>query len=623
MAEFVEKRCEDMIPELEQMERIKLFDINEIRSIAKKLKEFEYKIQRHVKCKEDYLRYIQYEMDLLKLIKQRRDKYAITHKKSDIDNAIKNKVNLLYKEAISKFQEDVRFWIAYLKFCKHMRFQNSGKKTIVKMLQVHQDKPKCWHIAARWEIEENKKIDTARQLILRGLHFHPNSQILLIDIFRLELDETLKNTENNENEMQSSPSKKDDDDMPVPLKKDDDDMPVPLKKDDDDMPVPLKKAYVIYKAAKESVEDIKFIVELLNIAKEYKAEQLEKKIVSDMIQQYAHEPLMWDTMARRELEGLVQPFVFDESIMEIDSSEQSTLRDRIIFCNKVYQTAVKKIKTEEMWSFYIECLLEINQDTENLPNLKKKLLQNALTQGHQAKKLKEKYYLHWIDMLSNDIKDENAPKKLEEILSSATENIPDCVSLWHIRLKHLFITKQEEEADSVFAKAIQILGEKSLSLWRMKLLHAQVTNPNKIEEIFQAAVQEPLEISKDMKPSYIEWVVLTKSIQAARKIYESLCLQPPMCLELHQKMADLELMQPEIVLKHARRPYEMATLQFGKTNPKIWIDYIIFEMKHGEAKKVGKIHRRAVKTLDAALTDTFITEYALIKANPDSIKLVS
>lgn len=31
MAEFVEKRCQDMIPELELMERIKLFDKNEIR----------------------------------------------------------------------------------------------------------------------------------------------------------------------------------------------------------------------------------------------------------------------------------------------------------------------------------------------------------------------------------------------------------------------------------------------------------------------------------------------------------------------------------------------------------------------------------------------------------------
>lgn len=35
MAEFVEKRCEDMIPELEQMEKIKLFDKNEIRYVIK------------------------------------------------------------------------------------------------------------------------------------------------------------------------------------------------------------------------------------------------------------------------------------------------------------------------------------------------------------------------------------------------------------------------------------------------------------------------------------------------------------------------------------------------------------------------------------------------------------
>lgn len=47
------------------------------RGIAKKRKEYEYKIQRHTKCKEDYLRYIQYEMDLLKLVRQRRDVSAI------------------------------------------------------------------------------------------------------------------------------------------------------------------------------------------------------------------------------------------------------------------------------------------------------------------------------------------------------------------------------------------------------------------------------------------------------------------------------------------------------------------------------------------------------------------
>lgn len=53
-----------------------------------------------------------------------------------------------------------------------------------KMLQVHHDKPKCWHIAACWELEENKNKDTARQFLLRGLHVHPTSQLLFIDAFK-------------------------------------------------------------------------------------------------------------------------------------------------------------------------------------------------------------------------------------------------------------------------------------------------------------------------------------------------------------------------------------------------------------------------------------------------------
>lgn len=84
-------------------------------------------------------------------------------------------------------------------------------------------------------------------------------------------------------------------------------------------------------------------------------------------------------------------------------------------------------------------------------------------------------------------------------------------------------------------------------------------------------------------------------------------------------MIELELIQPEISPKHLRKCYEMSMLQFGKSNSSIWIDYMKFEMKHGEPKKVGDIHRRAVKTLEPALTDSFISEYSLIKANPDSV----
>jgi U3 small nucleolar RNA-associated protein 6 len=55
-------------------------------------------------------------------------------------------------------------------------------------------------------------------------------------------------------------------------------------------------------------------------------------------------------------------------------------------------------------------------------------------------------------------------------------------------------------------------------------------------------------------------------IVEARKMYELLSIRPPLCLELHTKMATLESIQPDISLKRVRRWYEMACDQFCSTN---------------------------------------------------------
>lgn len=74
-------------------------------------------------------------------------------------------------------------------------------------------------------------------------------------------------------------------------------------------------------------------------------------------------------------------------------------------------------------------------------------------------------------------------------------------------------------------------------------------------------------------------------------------------------------MRPDLSLKHARKPHELATLQFGKSNTDVWINYITFEIEHGEPKLAGELHARAVKWLDAGLVDKFISDYALLKTN--------
>lgn len=601
MAEFVQKKVEDLRPVFELMKKLELFSEKEVREIIKKVKEHEYKLQRHTKSKEDYLKYIQYEMDLLKLVKQRRQKFQINQKKSDIDFSIADKINKLYKEAIMKFQDDLRFWIAYMTFCKHVKFHSCVSRMMGRMLQVHQDKPKCWHIAARWEIEENHDLQNAKKHLLKGLHFHPDSQLLYRDIFKLELDEAQEKNKVSESETE-----------PKAL----------ANVDNSEFPKHLKKCLVIYEQVLKRTKDIKFIIELLNMTQEYNnTEKLQERIVNDMVQEFSHEPLMWDTMARRELKGLVQPSIVSDESMEVDNSETS-LRDRINNCYKVYQAAVKKMKSELMYSLFIDCMLEINQDSDTLPNFKRKLLKNALVQGCQAKKLKEKYYLSWISMLDADQPNqEPAQSKLYEVLCLATEALPESESLWFARLDYLLKNDQEDLANEVFNKAVNILRDNSLRLWQLQLLNLQTKHPGNLENFFQEALKSAPAVSNYIKPIYIEWIVLTKDINVAREVYNKICINPPLCLELHKKMAALELVQPEISLQNARRPHEMATLQFGKENTDCWMEYITFELKYGDPTKISNIYNRAVKTLNSQLSDNFITEYALVKTNPESLDM--
>ncbi|XP_019699148.1 U3 small nucleolar RNA-associated protein 6 homolog isoform X2 [Harpegnathos saltator] len=531
-------------------------------------------------------------MKLLALIKQRRHKYGILKKKSDIDFAIANKISNLYKSAIFKFQ-DITLWTDYLKFCKDVHFRSNISRTLGKMLKIHEDNPKCWHIASRWELEENNDKDNARQMLLNGLRIHPNSQLLYMDAFRLELDDYVsvsKDTENTENQ---------EDNLSI--------------SEENEMPLSSKKAYVIYQQASEYIHDIKFIIKLLTVTEEHdNTEELQMKIVSDMLRDYTLEPLMWNKVAHRQLEGLIQLDILDPPI-ELNNSEQISLKDRITICNDVYQVALKHVPTEEMWSLYIECLLDINKDQESLPNFKKKLLKAVLTQAHQAKKLKDKYYSYWINMLGAKAMDEDMQQRLRQFLCEATDTMPNSVILWHTRLKYLLLSGYEKEAVAIYPKMTKILGEKALPLWKMRILHEQRKNSETTNEAFQAALQAHPLIAKDIKPDYIEWLAATKGIHAARTAYNDLCLQPPFSLECHKKMVSLEVMQPDISLKHARRPHELATHLFGKNDKSVWMDYMKFEFKHGDPLKAGHIHNRAVKTLDNSLVASFIEDFVLMK----------
>jgi hypothetical protein len=62
------------------------------------------------------------------------------------------------------------------------------------MLQVHSDKPYLWRFAANWEFEESHSVENARQFLLRGLRFHPESKVLYAEVKTLKIQFSLNST---------------------------------------------------------------------------------------------------------------------------------------------------------------------------------------------------------------------------------------------------------------------------------------------------------------------------------------------------------------------------------------------------------------------------------------------
>lgn len=55
-------------------------------------------------------------------------------------------------------------------------------------------------------------------------------------------------------------------------------------------------------------------------------------------------------------------------------------------------------------------------------------------------------------MLNVNKDDEGAQKKLNQILCEATDAVPNSASLWHMRIRHLLVSGQEEEAATLYPK---------------------------------------------------------------------------------------------------------------------------------------------------------------------------
>lgn len=103
MGDLIQRLMEEMIPELEDLQAKKIFSPSEIKVIVKKRTDFEYRIKAKIPHLPDFLRYIQYEVNLERLRVKRKEKLPAPMQPSASDVSSNRRVSFIFDRALRKF----------------------------------------------------------------------------------------------------------------------------------------------------------------------------------------------------------------------------------------------------------------------------------------------------------------------------------------------------------------------------------------------------------------------------------------------------------------------------------------------------------------------------------------
>ncbi|XP_024593046.1 U3 small nucleolar RNA-associated protein 6 homolog isoform X2 [Neophocaena asiaeorientalis asiaeorientalis] len=564
MAEIIQERIEDRLPELQQLERIGLFSRAEIKAIIKKASDLEYRIQRRTLFKEDFINYVQYEINLLELIQRRR-------------------------------VDDVQLWLSYVVFCKKWATKVQLSKVFSAMLAIHSNKPALWIMAAKWEMEDRLSSESARQLFLRALRFHPECPKLYQEYFRMEL----MHAEKLRKEKQEFEKAK----MDVGN----------LEYAEEILMGEL--ARIIYKNSVNIIKSAEFHVSLLSIAQLFDfAKDLQREIYDDLQALHTDDPLTWDYVARRELEIESQPGEEPPTTKQTKVAEVGRREER---CCAVYEEAVKTLRTEAMCKCYINFCMERFAKKTSSRHLREKRLERtmvAFRKAHDLKLLSEFQYKQWSELLLHH----DFLTEALEVAGAGMELFRGSVTMWQVKLQVLIASKSPDVAMLFEEAFVHLKPQICLPLW---ISWAEWSEGAKSQEDTEAVFKKAVLAvtggdSVTLKDKYLDWAYRSGGYKKARAVFKSLQESRPFSVDFFRKMIQFEKEQESCKMANLREYYERALREFGSVDSDLWMDYIKEELNHplGRPEHCGQIYWRAMKMLQGESAELFVAKHAVHQA---------
>ncbi|XP_035989545.1 U3 small nucleolar RNA-associated protein 6 homolog [Fundulus heteroclitus] len=591
MAEVVQQRIEDRIPELEQLERVGLFTKQEVRSIIKKATALEYKLHRLIVNKEDFIAFIQYEVNVLELIKKRRAHIHYQFKREEIEFPIIQRINGIFRRATKKWKDDVQLWLSRVAFCKKWATKGQISKVFSTMLAIHPDKPALWIMAAKSELEDRNSSESARHLFLRALRFHPDNRKVYQEYFRMEL-------------LHSEKLRKQKEELEIA------DMDLGEYEFSAEI-LGGKLAEVVYRNATEKIKEAEFVISLLKIAAVFDfTKELQDSILQDLQANFREDSLTWDFMAKRELEA---PGAGQE--LHTAKGRASDVSRREERCCQIYEEGLRSLNTEPMWTCYVAFCLERLKRKTNVSELKEKRqerLLGVLQRAHDSSLLKENYYKNWLEILLSSGDSEAAAT----VAAAATQRYSQSVSAWRLSLQTLMLLGSGDMAGLFRSALTHVDPKESLPLWQLQIQWSVANqSAEETEAMFKRGLLSSVAaIAMEMKELYLDWSFSAGGYKKARKTFTSLQENRPLSKKFFTRMIEIEKEQETPKMNNLRDYYERVLQEFGTADDDLWLQYIQEEMGPlGRPENCGKIHWRAMKFLEGESVERFVSKYALLQ----------
>ncbi|PWW76793.1 hypothetical protein C7212DRAFT_193000 [Tuber magnatum] len=176
---------EQSLPELQELRKKKVFTEKEISDVVKKRHQFELRVNAPSCNAQDYIRYLEFEINLDQLRKKRIKRLGVKLNRNASSG--QRRIFFIMDRATQKFYGDQMLWMQYIEYARKERAGKILNKALMNVLRLHPTEPQFWIFAASCAIEDNMDIAGGRSYLQRGLKFNKTSRVLWVEYTKLEM----------------------------------------------------------------------------------------------------------------------------------------------------------------------------------------------------------------------------------------------------------------------------------------------------------------------------------------------------------------------------------------------------------------------------------------------------